>query len=266
MAVAVLPAGVDPDDLARSDPDALRDAVASAMPFLGFRVERALAAGSMSSPEGRARAAEDALAVIAEHPSDLVRDQYVMQVAERCRLEPDPLRRRLVADNGRRDGGRGGLVHVAQRPPSATLDRIASPETEALRLAIHQPETVAQYLDGSLFASERHLASYEALAGADTLHEAIAAADPGAADLLQRLAVEDSDAEPLDVVANLVRERTRSRLSGLVRDIDRTDDLDLAGEANRVRRDMELLTPPTPDVEALGRLVDWLSHKVEERA
>ena len=61
-------------------------------PFLGFRVERALAAGRLDTPEGRARTAEAALAVVAEHPDELVRDQYVMEVADRCRLDVDRLR------------------------------------------------------------------------------------------------------------------------------------------------------------------------------
>ncbi len=95
VAVAALPEGADPADLARRDPDALRAAVEGARPFLRFRVERVLAAADLSSPEGRARAADAALEAVAEHPDDLVRDQYVMQVAEACHLEPASLRDRL---------------------------------------------------------------------------------------------------------------------------------------------------------------------------
>ena len=56
-------------------------------PFLQFRVDRILDAGDLATAEGRARAAEAALAAVAEHPDDLVRDQYVMQLSERCRLD-----------------------------------------------------------------------------------------------------------------------------------------------------------------------------------
>ena len=42
VAVAALPAGVDPGDLAYSDPGALQKSVVDAMPFLGFRVNRVL--------------------------------------------------------------------------------------------------------------------------------------------------------------------------------------------------------------------------------
>ena len=95
VVVANLPAGADPADLASSDPEAFRAAIAEAKPFLQFRVERVLAAADLSTPEGRAKAADAALTAVAEHPDDLVRDQYVMQVAESTRMEPARLRERL---------------------------------------------------------------------------------------------------------------------------------------------------------------------------
>ncbi len=104
VAVAALPPGSDPADLARSDPAALREAVDKATPFLQFRLGRILDAADLSTAEGRARAADHTLGAVAEHPDDLVRDQYVMQVAERCRLEPASLRERL--ERIRREGPR----------------------------------------------------------------------------------------------------------------------------------------------------------------
>jgi DNA primase len=108
VAVASLPAGSDPGELARRDPDALKAAVAEAKPFLRFRLERILDAADLATPEGRAKAADTALVAVAEHPDNLVRDQYMMQVAERCRLEPLLLRERL--EQLRREG---------PRPPSS---------------------------------------------------------------------------------------------------------------------------------------------------
>src|SRR5690606_6713255 len=95
FSVLELPAGSDPDDLARTDPDALRSAVEHPRPFLEFRVTRVLGAADLSGPEGRARAAESALEVIAEHPDPLVRDQYVMELADTCRIDATQLRVRL---------------------------------------------------------------------------------------------------------------------------------------------------------------------------
>ncbi len=120
VAVAALPPGSDPGELARTDPDGLRAAIEGAMPYLRFRVERILEGAELSTAEGRAKAADTALAAVAEHPDNIVRDQYLMQVAERCRLEPQLLRDRLeelrqagprpapAAGSGRRHGSHNG--------------------------------------------------------------------------------------------------------------------------------------------------------------
>jgi DNA primase len=133
VAVAALPEGSDPGEMARHDPEGLRAAIEGAKPFLRFRVERILDAADLATPEGRAKAADTALAAVAEHPDNLVRDQYVMQVAERCRLEPLLLRERLeqlrregprpaaVTGTGRRPGGAasGGPGHRTERSSPA---------------------------------------------------------------------------------------------------------------------------------------------------
>ncbi len=91
VSVARFPDGRDPGDLASADPDALRQAVERAEPFLGFRVHRVLAGHPPTSPEARARLANQAMAVDQRAPR---------------RQRAAPLR------------GRGGLPHrpVAGRP------------------------------------------------------------------------------------------------------------------------------------------------------
>ncbi|HET9610616.1 MAG TPA: DNA primase [Acidimicrobiales bacterium] len=120
VAVADLPPGQDPADVAATDPARLAAAVERATPFLRFRLDRAFAAADLATNEGRARAAERALEIVAEHPTELVRDQYLMDVASRCRVEPDRLRvlleevRRRPARGGAAAGGRGrGRGHGA---------------------------------------------------------------------------------------------------------------------------------------------------------
>ena len=77
IAVAALPSGSDPADLAGTDPDALRSAVTGARPFLGFKVDRALESEDLSTPEGRSRAAERRDRGDRRAPDRLVRDQYL---------------------------------------------------------------------------------------------------------------------------------------------------------------------------------------------
>src|SRR5690606_17280166 len=69
VAVVPLPAGSDPDELARTSPETLHELVAAARPFLAFRVDRVLDAADLRTPESRARAADAALEVVAEHPN-----------------------------------------------------------------------------------------------------------------------------------------------------------------------------------------------------
>ena len=75
-----------------------------------------------------------------------------------------------------------------------------------LRWAIHQPELVADWLDASLFVDPVARAAFEQLSSADELHEALATSEGDVRALLERLAVEEpqADAEPETVRARLV--------------------------------------------------------------
>lgn len=253
VAVAALPSGSDPGDLARRDPSALEHAVSAAQPFLAFRLERVLAAGDLRTPEGRARAAESALAVIAEHPSELVRDQYLMQVADRCRLDPDRLRRAPA-----------GAPTAAQPSGAAPTRRreAGGPEIEALRLAVHRRDEVAHRLHAVLFAEERNLGAYAALAASANVHDAIAAADPEAAHLLQRLAVEEASTEPDDVVARLVDRATHRALAELEAEARTAPERALV--VSETVGWLQLTLADLPDADAAERLVAWLVQWGEE--
>ncbi len=291
VAVAALPPGSDPADLARSDPAALRAAVEGAKPFLQFRLERILDAADLSTPEGRARGADHALAAVAEHPDDLVRDQYVMQVAERCRLEPPALRDRL--ERIRREGPR--TPPKPDRTPARTLassdDRdprgydgplddsepewdaweddsgpggggrgLTTPEfrpgLEALRLAIHRPEDVGDRLDAVLFSDPVQQAAFIALVEADDLGVAIDAAPGRVQALLVRLTVEEPRSEPDEVVMQLVRDSVRRELPQIAVEARTSDDA--MEEAAAVAAWLQELDDPESARQASARLVAWL--------
>ncbi|MFN2608599.1 MAG: DNA primase [Acidimicrobiales bacterium] len=258
LAVASLPGGLDPGELARRDPDALRAAVAGARPFLAFRLDRALDGADLRSPEGRARAAAAAVAVVAEHPSDLVRDQYLMQVADRTRIDADRLRRLLA------DGPRGGRPAGEQRPAPAPagLRRPArgGPEVEAMRVAVHSRAALAGRLHEALFTDPVVRAAYRAWSSTPTLHDAIAAADPSAAALLQRLAVEDADADPDDVLGRLVDEAGQRALGDLEAAARQADDPTAYGPLIAwLKPAIEEVREPTTRAEATDRLLRWLA-------
>ena len=264
--VVELPAGADPGSLAQSDPAGLRAAIEGAPPFLGFRLGRALAGADLRTPEGRARAAEAGLAVIREHPGDLVRDQYLMQLSDRVRIPPDRLRLLLAAPAPRpREDGTG------ERGPSPTGARTrerAGPEIEALRLAVHRPESIADRLHEVLFTSPVALAAYRALCASDTLHQALERADadaPAAATLLRRLAVEDADSDLDDVLARLADEAAKRAVADLEAAFRSSDDpMVYAGDLAWLKLTIEELhADRVTAVEATGRLVRWLVTRFE---
>jgi DNA primase len=299
VAVADLPAGTDPAEMARTDPDALRAAVAEAKPFLAFRLERALSEADLRSAEGRAKAAEAALIVVAEHPSDLVRDQYVMSVADRCRIDADRLRSRLhelrrertrVTRTTRR-GARSGSQQAVDRAGGDDIDDARrdvlshAPDTdrqprrrpvpdhdgpgiEALRLAVHRPEEVADRIESVLFSNEVQRAGFEALASSTTLHEAIDGAEPAAAALLERLAVEDTDANADEVVTRLVELAALRALADLESQARASEArfLELAPLTTWLRLKIEELRQPVTAVEAVNGLLPWLVESAREDA
>ena len=131
VVVADLPGGSDPGDLARTDPAALARAIEEARPFLQFRVDRMLGAGDLTTAEGRARAADAALTAVAEHPDDLVRDQYVMQLADRCRARRRPGCGSASSTCGRTRPPRRPAAAHRVRPHDEPAARATTPRTTA---------------------------------------------------------------------------------------------------------------------------------------
>lgn len=268
VVVADLPAGQDPGDLARSDPDRLRAAVEAPTPFLGFRVQRALAGGRLDTPEGRARTAEAALDVIREHPSDFVRDQYVMEVADRCRIDVGRLRSSLAGPGGA--AARRGRLVVEDRPRREV--RSDAPELVALRLAVdsdHRSEMLP-LLHEVLFADDAHAVAFRALRDADgDLHAAIEAADADTAALLQRLAAEEETGVPADVRRVLLRLQAERELRIVNNEARAASEDDLARMValqTWLKDRMEAVAPDArSEREVEDQLLTWLAERAEER-
>jgi hypothetical protein len=117
---------------------------------------------------------------------------------------------------------------------------VTGTELEALRLAVHCPDEIADRLEPVLLAHPLSLAVYQALAAADTLHQAIEAADPQAADLLQRLAVEAPEVSTDDVMVRLVER---------------------AGD--RAIRELQAEMRQAADPGAYGPIIAWLKLALE---
>jgi len=273
VTVADLPAGVDPADLASSDPERLAASVRDAVPFLKFRVDRVLSGADLTTAEGRARAAEAALEVIREHPSDLVRDQYVMEVAGSTRVSPDQLRemlRRPAPPARERVDPRGpapdALEARAVRP--RVRDERDSPELEVLRHVIHEWPAVEPWIRyEELFDSDLHAAAFRILMAHPTVRGAIEAADPGVADLIGRLATEELQAEPFDAVVRLLTEWARREVTGLTSRVgSAAEPADLMRQQQWLTLMIDRLRDPAAAGEAADELVAFVGHQGEEGA
>jgi DNA primase len=252
VCVADLPAGTDPGDLAQRDPERLRASVerldewrpgaAGAKPYLAFRLDRVLAGADLRSVEGRARAATAGVEVLRDHPNELVRDAYLMKLADHCRVDASQLREQLRRAPRRRvDTGR-----VAPNAGAAGSGRRATAghpaEREALILLVHRRDDMAPWLDDSLFVDDRHLAVSWALLAEPDAGSALALLrerDPGAAEILAEVAVQDSEAEPDDVGALLLGAAVERRIRELEAASRLGEDLAVSTEVARLKLGIE---------------------------
>jgi DNA primase len=228
VVVAQFPGRSDPAELAQSDPEALRAAVKNAVPFLQFRLDRVVGAANLATAEGRARAAEPAMRVLAEHPSELVRDQYVMQVADSLRLEPGLLRT-MLSETLRRP--------VAREIPNAPMQRDATfapvrksttprPGLEALRLYLHAPRLAKGRFIAQYFVNDSQREVFEGLVSgrsvSDVIDELNRRGEDEPAQLLSQIVVDevDRDYNSEDVTA-VVSQLLRSAVGVELRNVER---------------------------------------------
>jgi DNA primase len=157
LRVVPLPAGADPAELVqREGPEAMAAAVARAVPFVRFRVERELESGDVRSPEGRDRILDALRPVFATLPQSAMRLELMRMVSSRLAL-PESLAEQLLSGGerpARPAGAQGRPAPSAgtdrpqngQRPPRVGGLRRGDPERAFLALCIASPEEGAKAL------------------------------------------------------------------------------------------------------------------------
>jgi DNA primase len=114
LRVVTLPEGADPAEVIQRDgPEAIAVAVERSVPFVRFRVERALASGETGSPEGRDRIVEELRPVFATLPPSAMRMELMRLVSSRLAL-PESLAEQLLAQGGGERSANGGGRAVAR--------------------------------------------------------------------------------------------------------------------------------------------------------
>jgi DNA primase len=187
--VVELGAGRDPGDVYRDDPAALAERVRDAEPLLRARLARVLERHDLQRPEGRARAAAAAVPVLAEHPSELLREDYIREVAGRLGYEHAWFKREVA----RRRAG-GAAPAVPPDPPGADRGRAeirVRREAVALRLHVQHPELTAGWLGPHLLTDEVAREVWDLLERSGSLEAALATDDERLGPALRRLVNEE---------------------------------------------------------------------------
>ena len=244
-----IPAGKDPDELIRTDPDAWRQAVADAEELLPYFMARAASDVDMRAAQGRSNYARRMLDLLRRLPDRVERDSYVPQLSRLAGIDERVLREEL-ARAGRPAPARPAVVDGALEVGDRRLTAL---ERQALTLLLLSPGLTRE-LDGDEPLPLRD-ASAHALAKAWREHVAaeasadldrfVAQLDPATADLARSLlASARSRAAMLEAVT--AREELRVCLVRLriERTEERLDDLQAliraaADESNDEIRDLE---------------------------
>lgn len=255
VSVARLPAGKDPGDLARSNPEALAKAVGEPLPFLGFRLQRTMGTRRLDSPEQRARLAEEAMAVVNEHPNPNVRKLYAGEVAAQVGLPVADLVK--LAERGVRRPS----IDVKTNQRSGPMENA---EFAALVLLVQQWDSIAEWLIEGLFDNDANRLAFLALADQGDLNGALDVAPPDAREVLERASVADLDLDAIveaqSLIAAAIRRELRHR-TGL------TDPMSLE-EDRAARLDLMALGETDTDraLAASTSLLGWLHRRTEERS
>ena len=266
--VAEMPDGKDPDDLASSDPEGLRETLGEPAAFLSFRLNRALEGRDLDTPEGRTRAGGAAAAVIAEHPEEMVRDQYLMILSDRLQI---PLRqlRAIPIERVSETQGPQAALETSQEEIDAPPQHPAEGgiERQVLELCVHNPELVPDYVSAGLFADPRHQKVFEALRNTDSVEEALerlSPADSGETPesrLLANLVVSEPINVKQAVVGRFVFDAAEAEIQRLLLQARKTDDPELPRRMTQVQIAREELRRGDWDSAAAARLAVLLGEK-----
>ncbi|MDP9282371.1 MAG: DNA primase, partial [Chloroflexota bacterium] len=143
--VTVLPEGLDPDDVARKEPDLFRRLLTEAKPLLEFLIDRVRATSRLDQSEGRLRFLQRTAALIAEEPDPVRREVYLSEVAGSAGVDPAFLREKLpAAGKSTERTARVQSEPSPRRREAPTTKQTPSFERYVMALLTRYPEEIAR--------------------------------------------------------------------------------------------------------------------------
>jgi DNA primase len=196
--VVRIPAGKDPDELIRTDPDGWRQAVAEAKPVVEYFMDRVAADVDISTVGGRREMASRVLAILQRVGDPVEQDLYLQQLSKTVQVDERVLRDALRRPRIRRRPTTSAPVG----PGTPIMDAL---ETETLALLILHPGLTAELASNPLpFGRPEATALAEAWTawvatetgdGSRDLEAFVGELDPISADLA-RVVIHAADAGP----------------------------------------------------------------------
>jgi DNA primase len=232
LRVVALPAGSDPAELIQRDgAEAMRAAVERSVPFVRFRVERVLAGGDHSTPEGRDRMIEQLRPVFATLAPSAMRMELTRMVSSRLAL-PESLAETLLAQGGRPQASGGDRARPnGSRARAVGASRREDTERAFLALCIASPEEGRQALDS--LDVEEHFASELLRRAARRLRDG-SLREPMSGDA-ERVGDLDEDPELKALLAELIVEAGRDQAHPAMLEVQRLQ-LQLARVEREIQR------------------------------
>jgi DNA primase len=182
-----IPAGKDPDELIRTDPDGWRTAVADAAELLPYFMQRAAGEVDMRQAAGRSGYTRRMLDLLRRLPDRVEQDSYVPQLAQLAGIDE-----RILRDELSRGGHPVPLRPAVEAGNAADGDsRLTALERQALTLLLLSPSLVAELPAGERlpFRDESAQALGDAwrvaviAEGTPDLERFVTSLDPASADL-----------------------------------------------------------------------------------
>ena len=205
-----IPAGKDPDELVRSDPEGWRKAVAGRTELMEYWIQQTVATVDIQSVGGRRELTAVILPIIKRFTSPVEQSLYLQRLGRLVNVEEKVLREALAREPVRR-APRLAAVPVGPGMATGSLLEIGPLEREALSLVLRYPALTAElpideplpFRDataGALVAAWRERVAEGAATAAD-LEAFVGGLDPATAglarDLLSHLG-SNGDAGPLE--------------------------------------------------------------------
>lgn len=234
----------DPADIYLEDLNLLTEGIEKAIPFMQFLLDRTIGEiRTSASIEERAHVAGRVAKIISSQTSKLIREGYIVQYASRLGFEPNWFFEELSKiDKAPKEtssytsdhsvdkaiaqssvfGHSDSTIEIDLINDETTLKFDDPRQRELLRLCVHEPGSVSEFISGEIFSIETYREIFDALIEHETIDSASKSLDDFPRNILNQILVEDfADVEDissysLDVYSRVVIDQMKNYLYQLV--------------------------------------------------